>query len=486
MTLSVPHASSPEIVENRRITFYLAAILGAGVLARVACVFYFFDLDWEHDGYNHVLFAKSVYAQLPESLWYANSVWAKPLYTIFFASLYQIVPTAWPALVVTQATNALLWTAAAWLTLLVAKDIFRHRQTLLLLAVLCAFTFVAFRASVTANTEPSGALTFALGLFFWHRRRMMAASLFFGLVILARTDAVFCVVVFALAAIIEPALDRRPNWLGIALLRGAVFALPTLLWDVVGFLQTGSPLFLLTHGYPSERGVVGFGHVWDYVVSFLVFDTVLFVAFFAGAALVLMRPRQASPLLLVSTIMGLVYFIAMTAIWTFGAFGSAGYVRYFVFAYPIYILVAGVALDRLFSYTANRGLRPTVMAASLSLVVLLQLHWFAHDIVWINHDNTQPPQSAVWRLPTLPIDWGAKAVYTDHPDAAYYLGHDRFYMDRHPLAEITNPNARGFFIFVTEWSEIYSPGLSLSAFEGVRMRGKLEGPYGEGVYVFER
>ncbi len=165
--------------------------------------------------------------------------------------------------------------------------------------------------------------------------------------------------------------------------------------------------------------------------------------------------------------MGITYFAVMTVMWSVGAFGSAGYIRYFVFAYPLYILVAGAGLDRLLDRLAAAGnnlTRRNGIAALLSVAVLLQLHWLAHGIVWIYNNNTRIPPSELARLPDLPIDWSGKTIYADHPDVAYYLGLDRLYLDHHSLAEIRNPDARGIFIFVRNWSEGYTPGITAADF----------------------
>ncbi len=484
--MSVSAAIKP--IERSTIDAGAALILAAGLAARLICILGEFDRDWEHDPFNHVIFAQSVFADLPGSLAYGIPVWAKPLYTFFFALLYQLLPSTMPALVATQIANSLLWTASAWLVLIVARDIFRQRQTILLLAVICAFTFVGFRSSISANTEPSAAFIVALALWLWHRRRMLAASLCFGLVVLARTDGIFCVSVFALAAMIEPLWDRRHNGIAVALLRGTVFALPTALWNLAGFIQTGSPLFILSNGYPTALGLYGHGEPLEYLLTFLAFDTVLAVAFAVGAFRMLRRPRDFPPMLVVCAVMGVTYFIVMSAMWSLGAFGSAGYVRYFVFAYPIYILVAGAGLDRLFARLSEtvRAARTNSVATALSLAVLLQLHWLGHGIVWIYNNNTRIPASDLALLPDLPIDWDGKVVYTDHPDVAYYLGHDRLYLDRHPLSEIRNPDAHGIFIFVRHWSEGYSPDITAADFAGLTPIATLAGPYREVAYIYER
>ena len=475
--------------ERSAVAAPVAVILAGGLVARILCILLEFNRDWEHDPFNHVIFAQSVFADLPQSLSYGVAVWAKPLYTFFFAALYQLLPASWPALVVTQIANALLWTAAAWLVLRIARDLFRQRQTALVLAVIAALTFVGFRSSVSANTEPSAAFIVALALWLWHRRRMMLASLCFGLVVLVRTDGVFCVAVFAIAAVLEPLGERRPGWLATALMRGLLFTLPTALWNLAGYVATGSPFFIVSKGYPMMAvDVYGHGRPEEYLLSFLALDSVLTLAFALGAASVLRRPREAGPLLVVSALMGIAYFVAMTAIWSAGAFGSAGYVRYFVFAYPIYILVAGAGLDRLFAWLSRRGgdLRSRQAAAVLSLVVLLQLHWFAHGIAWIFNNNTRIPDSDLARLADLPIDWNGKDVYADHPDVAYYLDRNRLYLDSHPLTAIRNPGTHGIFIFVRGWSESYTPGITAADFAGLTPLATVAGPYREVATVYER
>jgi hypothetical protein len=466
---------------------WAGAILAAGVLARLAAIFREYNQDWEHDPFNHVIFAQSVFADLPGSLVYGIVVWAKPLYTYFFACIYQFLPSEWPALVVTQIVNSFLWTAAVALTLVVARSFFRCRQTLLVLAVIGAFTFVGFRSSISANTEPLGAFVMAIAVWLWHRRRMLTASFFFGLVVLGRMDSVFCVTVFAVAAMLEPFRESRANWLGVALSRGVLFALPTALWNVAGFIWTGRPFYLLTDGYSiTTLGTNGHGGP-DYLLTLLLFDTVLTAAFAIGAWQVLRHPQQAEPLLVTCARMGVFYFVAMTAIWTIGAFDSAGYVRYFVFAYPLYILVAGVAFDRWFARLIDsRGVaRANRAAALVSAAVLLQLHWFAYGIVWIINNSTRLPPSDLWRIADLPIDWRTTDVYTDVPDIDYYVGHNRIYFDRHPLSEINNPNAHGIFVFEREWSETYTPGVA-PAFATLKPIATLAGPDGEEADIYER
>jgi hypothetical protein len=462
-------------------------ILGFGLLARLVFIAAYYDIDWEPDGYGHVIIAKSVYADMPGSLGLILSVWAKPVYTFLFATLYQVIPGSWPAVVVTQVANALFWMVSGWLTLRIARDLFRRSSTLIVLAVIIAFTFVGFRASITANTEPLGTLIFAVGLYLWHRVHVTGALFAFGLEILARTDAGFCVVVFALAALIELLRTRPPGWMKQCVIRGLAFSLPLFVWNLLGYFMTGSRLYILTHGYPlSGRGFYGFGSIFDYVVEFLKFDTVLFVNFCIGVVLIFGLLHKAKEILVLSAISGVVYFIVMTVMWHMGV--SAGLLRYFVFAYPVYILVAGVGVKGILDYLETNRLTErhlTIVAASMMLVTVLQLHWLVREPRWHHNLLTRVPATDVRLLPTLALPWKQLDVYTDYPAVAYYLGKNSLYTAAHPLAAVRDPNVRGLFVFVQGWSETWS-GLDISAFSGLTLVHQFGAPSGEVFKIFVR
>lgn len=462
-------------------------LLAIGLVFRLAFIFFYFDSDWEPDGYNHVLMNKGVFIELPGSLWQLISVWGKPLYTLFFAILYEVLPASWPRVVVTQVGNTALWLASGWLTLRVARDLITRNETLILLAAIIAFSFVSFRASITANTEPFGAAVFAVALYAWHRKYVVWSLLAFGCVILVRTDGGFCVVVFAIAALIDSLRERRPRWMLEFLMRGAAFALPLVVWDLFGYYRTGSPLFVITHGYPTTTGIYGFGSPFHYAVEFMKFDTVLSVLFTAGAALALLRSRSTPRTIVLCALAGVIYFAVMTAMWYRGAFGSAGLLRYFVFAYPAYILVAGLAIDSALTWLSARGASPWIgraAAGALAVVLVAQLHWLVREPRWSHNLLTRVYNNPVRALPTLPIPWDRLPVHADSPDVLYYLGKDTFYGSRHPVAAARDPNAKGIFVYVTGWTEHYG-GIDLKAFAGEKPAAQIQGIHGP-VLVFVR
>jgi len=465
----------------------VAILIGVGLLLRLAFLAEHFNQDWEPDGYKHVIISKATFAALPGSLWYAVDVWAKPVYTLFYAVLYKVLPASWPAVVIAQVTNSVMWTAASVLVLGMARSLFQNRYTLIVIAAFSAFAYVSFRASVSANTEPFGALVFAVGMLLLSKRYTTAALFAFGSEILIRMDAVFCVSVFPLWVVGRVMLDRD---LGLAdrlwrsVRYGAAFALPLFVWNLAGFWHTGSPLFVLTNGYPTTAGIYGFGNATYYLREFLHFDPLLFLAFLAGSILILVR-RQ-SELLVVFAVAALVYFVVMAVFWVLGAFGSAGLLRYFVFQYPLWLLIAGVAIEAALTLLQRhaRGWTGRTVAA-VCLLSLLQLHWLVREPLWYNSVLTRVPDNRARNLPALLVPLGPLPLYTDRPDILYYLGRDQRYGDSHPIATVRRPDQNGIFVFTQGWTEQYS-GLAGNDFAGLREFTELRGPWGEIFHVYVR
>jgi len=463
-------------------------LLGIGLLLRLAFLKEYFNLDWELDGYLHVVISKSVFAELPDSLGMAIVVWAKPIYTMFFAILYQALPS-WPALVVTQVANSVMWVATGAIVLVIARFHFHNRNTLVILAALAAFAYVSFRASVTANTEPLGALIFALGLWLYQRRKTTASMIVLGSEILIRTDAIFCVVVFPLWVMAREAVNHEHDpvdWARQIFRHGAAFAVPLVIWNLLGFWRTGSPLFVITYGYPMTAGIYGFGNLIYYAKEFIAFDTLIFLFFILGSALVLIR--RTPELLLVSTVAALLYFLAMTIIWSRGAFGSAGLLRYFVFQYPAWLLVAGVPIEAGLAWLKRRPLSrrwTAPIVAILCLATVVQLHWLVREPRWRNNGLTRVPVNQARNLPEIDVPWSTFALYTDRPDVLYYLGHNQLYGDRHPLNAVREPGRPGIFVFTEGFSEQRS-GLTAKDFATLQEKAVVPDAWGGVFHVYVR
>jgi len=463
----------------------VALLIGIGLLLRLAFLKEHFDIDWEPDGYKHVIISKTVFSGLPGSLWYANEVWAKPVYTLFFAALYKVLPASWPAIVITQVANSLLWTAVTVIVLAIARSYFQNRNTMIVLAALSTFAYVSFRASVSANTEAFGAFIFACALLLYQRRALTASMFVFGLELLVRLDAMFCVVVFPLWVMAREMRAADPDLasrLARSLRYGVAFAIPLVVWNLLGFWHTGSPLFVIQQGYPLSAGLFGFGGLTYYGREFVAFDAPPFLLFIVGSVMVL---RRRSPeLLVVSTMAALLYLLAMVVIWWVGR--GAGLLRYFVFQYPLWLLIGGVVVEA--GLTSLQRTRPRWMdavVAALCLTTMLPLHWLVRTPQMRNSVLTRVPDNLARNLPVLLAQQSTLPLYTERPDILYYFGRDQSYGDLHPIETVKQPDRPGIFIFAEGWTEHYS-GVTAKDFAGMAERLTLQGPWGEVFHVYVR
>jgi hypothetical protein len=463
----------------------VALLIGIGLLLRLAFLKEHFDVDWEPDGYKHVIISKAVFSGLPGSLWYANEVWAKPVYTLFFAALYKVLPSSWPAIVITQVANSVLWTAVTVIVLMIGRTSFRNRNTLIVLGALSTFAYVSFRASVSANTEAFGAFIFALGLLLYQRRLLTASMLMFGLELLVRLDAMFCVVVFPLWAMAREMLDRDLDPLdriARSLRYGLAFALPLVIWNLLGFWRTGSPLFVITQGYPLTAGLFGFGGLTYYGREFIAFDAPVFLLFAVGSLMVLVR--RADQLLLVSTVAALLYLLIMVVIWWIGR--GAGLLRYFVFQYPLWILIGGVPVEAGLNWLQRTRSRWTSgVVAIVCLAAMAPLHWLVRAPQVRNSVLTRVPDNQARSLPALLGQRATLPLYTERPDLLYYFGRDQLYGDLHPVEAVRQKDLPGIFVFTQGWTEQFSQ-LTAKDFAGLPEQQTLQGPWGEVFHVYVR
>jgi hypothetical protein len=467
-----------------RLLFVCFTILAVGFFLRALHIVWKYDVDWEPDGYQHVLYAQSVFAAPPASLWYGIDVWAKPLYTFVVALYAALLPATLARVPAVQLLNTLFWFLTMALVIRIVYEHGRERATVIALSVIGAFTYMFFRDSVSANTEPMGAFIFACGLWLWQKRRRFPALLLFGALVLVRLDAALIGLVFWVAAVRDDLREKEPRSFSRAAVASFLFFAPVALWNFAGFVHTGSPVFILSHGYKSV-GSYGYGRPFHFVVEFLKFDTAMFASYLAGLVRIGIARRARDRMLVLLAIATGLHFICLSAMWVFGV-ASAGLLRYFVFAYPAYLVVAGEALDWLFRSLGgvSRRLVPATVVFLLILTVG-ELHWLLRPPEWHHNMLTSVPENRFRFLPENPAVRSAKVIYTDRPEVLYYLHRHFLSPDIASLQRVRDPSARGLFIFIQGWSETYAQ-VRREEFLGLEQLDWFDGPYGEVVYLFRR
>ena len=470
--------------EGPRLLFVCFVILGVGFFLRALHIVWKYDVDWEPDGYQHILYAQSVFAAPPASLWYGINVWAKPLYTFAVGLYVAVLPATLARVPAVQLLNTLLWFFSMVLVIRILREHGREPATIISVSAIGAFSYMFFRDSVSANTEPMGAFIFACGLWLWQKRRRFPALLLFGALVLVRLDAALIGLVFCVATIRDGRRETEPRSFSGAALTSFLFFAPIALWNLAGFVQTGSPIFILSHGYKSV-GTYGYGRPFHFVVEFLKFDTPMFAAYLAGLVRIGIDRRQRDRMLILLAIGTGLHFICLSVMWVFGL-ASAGLLRYFVFAFPAYLIVAAEALDWLFGSLGGvfRKLVPVIVVIVLILSVA-ELHWLVRPPEWHYNMLTSMPETLLRLLPENPAVRSAKLIYTDRPEVLYYLRRHFLSPDIAPLQRVRDPSAKGLFIFIQGWSETFS-AVRLDDFRSLEQVDRFSGPYGDVVYLFRR
>jgi len=461
-----------------------------GLIIRFIYITINYDMGWEPDSYSHVLFATGTFSNLPASLWLGIGVWQKPLFTYLAGAWLQIFPDNASSLPLVQSMNIIFWFGTALVLLKMIRSLDFELPTIIAGSIIVSFAYVFFRASVTANTEPMGAFLFAWALYEWVRKKTYRSLFLFGLIPLVRTDAIFCVIIFPISMVLNTIKHKsliKPSLYNI-FIGLFLFGLPLFAWNFIGYIHTGSPFFILSHGYPAAAGLYGYGAVYHYFLKLIEADFVLFVLYWIGAAVIFWKWKSQKAIfrqILVST---LFYFTAMTLLWSFGRFGSAGLLRYFVFAYVGYIIIALYAFNTIYKYIAMRFAESTVSYLTLSLVLvfsLIDLHWLVEKPVWHAGLLTSVPSNELCMLPTILTDRKNKDIFTDYPSAVYYLDMAYGSSNLKSLKEIHSQDAHGYFIFVKGWSEYFS-GVTEKDFAGFQRIGSIKCPYGELAIIFKK
>jgi hypothetical protein len=459
---------------------WCAAIVAVGFALRVLHVLWRYDVDWEPDGYLHVLFARSVFVDPPATFRFAIHVWAKPLYTFVVAVYDAVLPAALPRVPAVQVLNAGFWLVAMGFVVAMVRARSRNRATPVAVCAAGAFSYVFFRDSVTANTEPMSAAVTAVGLWLWHRGRQRSALFVFGLLALVRIDAVVLGAVFWATGIWFGELRSPARWV----LGAILFAIPVMLWNVAGWVFTGSRLFVLTHGYSSVPGFFGFGRPMHFLTEFLAFEPLLFTFGCLGALLAVIT-RPADRLLVPIAIATGLHFVVLSAMWTFGI-ASAGLLRYFVFAYPGYLLLAARGFDWTFEGLQERV--PSAVTGLLAAMIVLgplQLHWLVRAPQWRHSLTTALVPSPFRSLPDLVRLDADTMLYTDRPEVTYYLGRTPASKRMATLDRVRDASTRGVFVFVQGWSEYYAQ-VEIEDFRGLEPVAEFDLPEQKRVFVFRR
>jgi hypothetical protein len=396
---------------NRKTNDFRCAMIALALMALLGVVLIFlFPGCPEQDTDYHFLEARSVW----DNPSFLVDVWARPLYTSFFAL---------PALLGFTAARFFavgVGLAIAWQTWCLACDLRLERAWLVIPLLLGQPVF--FELYPDLLTEPLFALVFVIALRChlrgWTRRGMFAASF----LPLARPEGVFLCLLWGVWVVTgneKPAASVKASvdWQIVrAFPSTLILASGVSLWWMAAMCITRDPLFIL-HNWPAtwHQGVYGRGTLFSYSQRAAEFTGLsLAVPFLIG---LWSKLRVGSWTPIVSSF--LLLFFLHTLFRAYGLFGEAGYPRYMVSVAPAIALLTLAGWNTIGTRIAKwPWFTPELLGATILIVSLVSSFLYldsflsARDPIairemsdWLD-DHPQPFKRLVWSNARMCIAFG--------------------------------------------------------------------------------
>lgn len=343
----------------------------------ILLVLLYHDAEQQDSAY-HFLFARWAWRHPV----FFVSVWARPLFTLFYFLPAQL---GYPA---AKLFSVIISLATAWQTFRLAEQVKLQRSELVIPVVFLQPAFFALSSAVM--TEALFALLFVIALRLHVAGRIKSGMLVASLLILVRPEGFFICVLWGIWILrIGDANDfggwsvkawlpnllrfpqsaiRNPQWL---LLATGIFA-----WWLAAYWLTGDKLWI-AHNWPPDweiRGQAnGTGPIWWYVAQMpLIAGMPLLIPFVIGFWLLLRRKE-----LFFATSSFLTLFVLHSLMFWRGWFGSAGYARYFVCVSPVIALVTLVGWAEMVEWRPKLldHLKPGAAISMLALAAIFCLFY---------------------------------------------------------------------------------------------------------------
>lgn len=429
-----------------------AAALALIVLVKIAAILYFGNVDFEPDSYLHFMQTADLFHNFPANFGTGLSVWAKPLYTYVFGLL--LLPFSGAEIISAQLINVVISALTGLVIFAISRKIGLPGKYALLAAVLSNAGFIFFRSGMGSLTEPLFALLFCLAILAWLRGQYLLSSFIIGISVLGRLEALLFVAVWAVVLFIMnwtklgiPGADNTvPSSFPTRFLRTLIKATPHLIlltapviiWNFIGYLDSGEILYLFARGYPKTAGVYGYGNPLTYIEGLIHQEPLLSSLLGISIALWLGRlVSQASKRVVFTRLcasqlrspqaliwIAIVAFMSVqTVLYTLGLFGTAGLMRYLAVIIPIFAVPAAWGTWQL----AKEQLR----ASQLLIVIVLCVMQLGISLSIVktggfykglyNRPEIDQRLVTIWEEPAVKIA-GQKSrfIYASRPELIYF------------------------------------------------------------------
>ncbi len=370
-------------VASSRVSWTAACGLATCAVIGIALVWLYPD-SYQQDGGVHFLFARWAWHYRP----YLVDEWGRPFFTLLYS-----VPAA-AGYRVAKLTTVAICVATAWQTWRLAEAEGLERAPLVIALLWLQPSYLLLTADTM--TEPLFALLFVVALRLRRSGHLATAASLISCAALTRPEGLVLAPLWAIALLSGDA--GRRGWryrLGAA----ALLALaPSVLWLITS-IWTRDPLWVVRH-WPANWGAsaatYGKGLVLDYFYRRAeIFGPLLQVPFAVGVVASLVRRRLRFELANV-----VLLFVLHSALWALGAFGSAGYPRYFACVAPAIALIALLGWNELanaFRTVTGRFARPALTVATALVLLMSAVAALCYVDAWpSSRDAWMVDAAAAW------------------------------------------------------------------------------------------
>ncbi len=420
------------------------AALSLIAFIKIVAIIYFGDVDFEPDSYLHFLQTADLFHNFPANLETGLSVWAKPLYTYVFGLL--LLPFSGSGIIAAQLINVAISALAGLVIFAIAKKVGLPGKYALLAAVISNAGFIFFRAGMGSLTEPLFALLFCLAILAWLREQYILSSLIIGISVLGRLEALLFVGIWVLVLFVmnwkkqKTTADKVNDTFALLnvvlhtlfriLPHVLVLVMPVIIWNFIGYLNSGELLYLFARGYPKTAGVYGYGNPLTYIEG-LIHQEPLLVTLIALAIAIWLGNlvskanwrRESNAKQSLIWIVIIAFISVQTVLYTLGLFGTAGLMRYFAVIIPIFAVPAAWGIWQL--------ARTQVHVSQLLIVVALCLIQLGISLGIMktggfykglyNRPEVDHRLIAIWDEPAVQLAaQKSEFIYASRPELIYY------------------------------------------------------------------
>ncbi len=466
------------------------------------------DKDWEPDSYMHFLQLRTVYFDFPNHLNLGLEVWAKPLFTYVLAlpiAIFNLKDLLW-----VQIMNLGIFTFSSYLIYKICKTIYKNEAISILGMCLSLFSFLLFKSSITALTEPIFTLCLVWAFYYVVKEKYNLAALLFGLSVLGRIEGLFFVGVFNLWLVYKlfNVIQSPSASSGQALSRDTLLSnfmprrarhdtrilfvlhiftawiisiVPVFIWNFLGYLDTGKLLFIFEKGYPTDPGYYGYGSWFDFPKRLALQEPLILLAFIISFFIFVKTYSKLkyNKELLLAFILASGFTFTQMWFWVIGQFGSAGLMRYLISVMPFYIVFSLLVVWWLGNKKVISSYR------LLFIVIFIQVAIIAAHFIgikplsqkWIYFED-ELRQAGVYIQDNVSEDTYVASI---RPEVIYYSKRDgdlnlaaQNYRDR------IFQRKKGVYVWSTDWGSAFSLTL-----EDMQSNAKLLKSFNDFVYVFE-